>query len=133
MNGKEFRLGNMIYYKVGLWGGGIDKRKCFLAKITGLYGEGAFSFQALEGKIPDAHIFEEPIPLTEEWLLRFGFEKDRSGYRLDDINSLSFSENYIVCWHDKVLGIKQIEYVHQLQNLYFTLTGEELTIKDIKK
>lgn len=25
---------------------------------------------------------------------------------------------------------KQIEYVHQLQNLYFALTGEELTIKE---
>lgn len=73
-----------------------------------------------------------PIPLTEEWLLKFGFEKDWTGYALEDKNSLSFSVTkngaYLACWLDRSLGIT-IKYVHQLQNLYFALTGEELTIK----
>lgn len=74
-----------------------------------------------------------PIPLTEEWLLKFGFEKDWTGYALEDKNSLSFSVTkngaYLACWLDRSLGIT-IKYVHQLQNLYFALTGEELTIKE---
>ena len=31
-------------------------------------------------------------------------------------------------WNDGKDGILQIHYLHQLQNLYFTLTGEELQI-----
>lgn len=76
--------------------------------------------------------FIEPIPLNEEWLLKFGFEivngwDDYKGYKKDeveietDFNNQEFS-NYIN---------KKVQYVHQLQNLYFALTGIELLI--IKK
>ena len=69
----------------------------------------------------------KPIPLTEEWLLKFGFEitdnfqtKDRfQTHKQDGI--FWFEYGYIVV---------ELNYVHQLQNLYFALTGEELTIKN---
>jgi hypothetical protein len=81
----------------------------------------------------------KPIPLTEEWLLKLGFKQ--CGYEmlswkhetllpsfdLDGINWADFDEpdyqflNYKVA--DEIL---RIDYVHQLQNLYFVLTGEEL-------
>lgn len=80
------------------------------------------------------------IPLTEEWLLRFGwiwnedcksYEKYPNGdarmhlaYR--DINGSYTMFNYVL----KATIAEQISYVHQLQNLYFALTGEELTIKE---
>lgn len=74
-----------------------------------------------------------PIELNPEWLERFGFEKDRTGYALEDKNSLSFSVTkegkFLACWLDKSTGII-VQYVHQLQNLYFALTGEELEIKE---
>ena len=66
----------------------------------------------------------KPIPLTEEWLLKFGFE--RNGKKLtfwkidlveDEEGIFSFDESRIYI---------DIKYVHQLQNLYFALTGEEL-------
>jgi hypothetical protein len=68
-----------------------------------------------------------PMPLTEEWLLKFGFEitdnfqtKDRfQTHKQDGI--IWFEYGYIVV---------ELNYVHQLQNLYFSLTGEELTIKN---
>lgn len=71
----------------------------------------------------------EPIPLTEEWLLKFGFEKiggwdDYEGYIKDEVeialNEKYPFENYLQ---------KELKHVHQLQNLYFALTGKELTIK----
>ncbi len=77
----------------------------------------------------------EPIPLTEEWLVKFGFEK------VDHIHGYSFwslSKSKINKCHINVYehtttwmgyNIKHVKYVHQLQNLYFALTGEELTIK----
>ncbi len=74
-----------------------------------------------------------PIPLTEEWLLKFGFEKHKNNY--EEAESHNYYLNglkYISCDDNWCLFnclIKNIEYVHQLQNLTFALTNEELTIK----
>ena len=49
----------------------------------------------------------------------------RMYYNLED-NHLDDYDNFANC--NKIRWIK-IKYVHQLQNIYFALTGEELTIK----
>ena len=68
----------------------------------------------------------KPIPLTEEWLERFGFVyKNGYGYKFK-YGWISRKDKY---WSYYSLMIK-IYYVHQLQNLYFALTAEELTIKE---
>lgn len=73
----------------------------------------------------------DAIPLTEEWLLKFGFEKDDIEALSKDINSNCFMyfENGAVelleAESQVALG-KKIKYVHQLQNIYFALTNEEL-------
>jgi len=80
----------------------------------------------------------EPIELTEDWLLKFGFEID---YMNRDILICAYyGENPVT--KDYILELKntsdgwfyrngyfKIKTVHQLQNLTFALTGEELTIK----
>lgn len=77
-----------------------------------------------------------PIPLSEDWLLKAGFEKDEDGvYKMKNV----------LYWIDRCYnsntGVLQIasgyaavinapcQYVHELQNLYFCLFGEELTFK----
>jgi hypothetical protein len=73
----------------------------------------------------------KPIPLTEEWLIKFGFKHDEilSTYVFN--GSFGFIENNYT-----KLGIEygaiwtECKYVHQLQNIIFALTGEELTIKE---
>jgi hypothetical protein len=89
--------------------------------------------------------YVKPIPLTEEWLLKFGFEKYiketdyDSIYELKNINipksgyfefSVGFIENEINIFLYSGECLRHIKYIHQLQNLYFALTGEELTIKE---
>lgn len=71
-----------------------------------------------------------PIPLTEEHLLRFGFEREGNEFRTDWFLGLSFDvvENDFHVYEVRdSFHITTIKYVHQLQNLYFALTGEELT------
>ena len=79
----------------------------------------------------------EPIPLTEEWLERFGFDKDEEydeGGLVDYRWTLMYrSLEFVSFWNSEELnGVNQpqtgvdVEYVHQLQNLYFALTGQEL-------
>jgi len=82
----------------------------------------------------------EPIPLTQEWLLKFGLKHDL----YDDRFTFEMgSTDYVVEKQDDwyFIGVKyntskgnsivyfswHIYHVHQLQNLYFALTLEELT------
>jgi hypothetical protein len=75
----------------------------------------------------------KPIPLTEEWLLKFGFEKtDSHGdfeYLIDRYSY--FRGSFYIADCDECGESVEIQYVHQLQNLYFALTGEELTINEL--
>lgn len=78
----------------------------------------------------------KPISLNNNWLLRFGFELDEktNEYKISGINEpcyftvggdfvlkalISIIDDYEGCY-----------YVHQLQNLYHELTGEELILKN---
>ena len=76
--------------------------------------------------------FYKPIPLTEEWLLKFGFDLINNEYHQSRNHELKlywtvnknkmipeFNEKRFVTGYD-------FKYVHQLQNLYFALTGQEL-------
>ena len=75
------------------------------------------------------------IPLTEEWLLKFGFELDyKSDYSISygHIKNCKFSYKFNITenksWLEYHGGAIECKYAHQLQNIYFALTGEELAI-----
>jgi hypothetical protein len=72
------------------------------------------------------------IPLTEEWLLKFGFiiietnkcvEAFKENFRYS-IQQVENSNQWF--WCDGETVITNFKYVHQLQNLYFALTNQEL-------
>jgi hypothetical protein len=68
-----------------------------------------------------------PIPLTKEWLVKFGFDKKghREGLSIILENTLGYKNGrtYFKSW---CILESQPKHVHQLQNLYFALTGQEL-------
>lgn len=94
-----------------------------------------------------------PLPITEEWLLRFGFTKVPDGtfeQRFDyKYRGVTNSASLTILWNeentpcsliktnpyqerpdiDQFCTLRDIQHIHQLQNLFFALTGEELTIK----
>jgi hypothetical protein len=79
------------------------------------------------------------IPLTEEWLLKSGFIRHHTDYANDIIYIKNVPNNTEFEWgvypNEVGSGIqiqnrKLLKYVHQLQNLYFALTGEELVVKE---
>ena len=72
-----------------------------------------------------------PIELTEEWLIKAGLEKTKDYYistKTEMYKGFRFNlrvlaNEYTFCYEG---FFKKIEFVHQLQNLYFELTGSEL-------
>jgi hypothetical protein len=83
----------------------------------------------------DEHLEDyEPIPLTEEWLLKFGFKSDVVssvfGFKWVSINMTQDGD----FWVENITGeLVEIDFVHQLQNLIFALTGEELQTDEINQ
>jgi hypothetical protein len=122
---KELRIGNWVE---GLLPDDRDMIPCeFQADAKTMYA------LSTEEYVCEACIID-PIPLTEEWLIKFGFKlMVETEYTLD-----TFELNGVQLWNKKrdftelrynTCGI-DVKHVHSLQNLYFALTGEELTIKE---
>jgi hypothetical protein len=73
----------------------------------------------------------EPIPLTPEILEKCGFvEESKCWWEKDGFQILlGYTEEFGDFFHytsDHVVLSTAYKYLHQLQNLYFALTGEEL-------
>ena len=73
----------------------------------------------------------EGVPLTEEMLKKNGFSEDGSGYLYMDLKNESFIGSgrigiELLDANENILS-ECYRYVHQLQNLYFSLTQKELT------
>jgi len=90
-------------------------------------------YAEFKGMIPIQLFHLKPIPLTEEWLLKFGFvytddvDNLNRDYKLQEFEiQLHLDVNDFVCCNT-IPNYVQIKHVHQLQNLYFDFTDEELT------
>jgi len=86
-----------------------------------------------------------PIPITEEWLLRFGFEKkEKSNLYLISIHEFNLKKlcvyldinNCTIAMVDYFSNLEKTElfplnykYIHQLQNLFYSITQTELQCK----
>jgi hypothetical protein len=137
MDARELKIGNhlkngivvTIQYREGIWG-------CLITQSP--YSSGHdWEF------VKEADL--KPIELTEDWLNRFGFKvlggglyekvasEKQPGYIIGFNHPAGENHTYqlylgrIVYSH---FTGTQIEYVHQLQNLWQILTGEELTLKE---
>ena len=129
MDAKELRLGNWVK------GEGVQYQITYLdthlkGTIIGGRNEG-YSFT--KPNIDEI----KPVPLTEGWLLNFGFISDGEkipsfNFEIEDGAILSVDINgvwmvgYSYEWGSTT---KRIKHVHQLQNLYFALTEKELNEK----
>lgn len=116
MKTSELRIGNLVQY------GGITAKVSHIEKSF-FYCESELIYFTKDGERG-----AKPIPLTDEWLLKFGFVKHRKyGYFYIDFFVVDLDKNYqFYCDIDIHIVLN---HVHQLQNLYFALTGEELTFK----
>ena len=117
INAKELRIGNYVH---SLETGETQK-------ITGITEEHPF-FDAITFDYPNYDEIE-PIPLTEEWLTKLGLEKDGIWFNyLFGFYSIGISNDYSGFNFSYDDGFIPIKYVHELQNLVFSLSGYELTV-----
>jgi len=133
MKYQELRIGNFLH-------NGSDvvcveaisptyKQAIDISNVDGLSSSSCFV------SLPIADL--KPVPLTGEWLLRFGFVQNKSIGVGNDIFSGYEMEGFIIDKDfDPIISTNEgcfgfsnpVKYVHQLQNLVFALTGKELEL-----
>lgn len=146
MKAEELRIGNILKISLASGSGRAQYLPIGCQDLVRIYGGvGSFNY--------------ESIQLTEEWLVKFGFnklsicefelitksesfndgfeyyEKEETSIYINLEDEMTVSIDIVgikASNHDlEVMStkLKHVKHVHQLQNLYFTLTNEELTIK----
>ena len=142
MKANELRIGNLINR--------VTENEETICIVKGIDDSGCYTEPLNQ---PKEHYYHanpiksiEPIPLTEDILLKCGFVKDGDYFKkgvLDMFYCLKYYKHlngyyfYIQYsdspfeWDDNTFYPISCtyKYLHQLQNLHFALTGEELTIK----
>lgn len=105
MKANELRIGNYVFNKA-------HERK----QLTEVYS--------------DCSVYE-PIPLTEEWLLKFGFELNDGVYKKKGwaIFLRKEDDGFLVSRYGRHIHLG-VQYIHRLQNLWYELTDEELTLSE---
>lgn len=122
----ELRIGNIVMFE---------------SKINTLSVIGRKAVQFEEG-IGNVFKIEwlRPIPLSEDWLVKFGFEK-REDIDITQIigGSIEWYTNnildihkdsdgfFVLCLNNKAVELKS---VHKLQNFYFEGFGQELEVAE---
>lgn len=132
MNNTELMLGNVIVYK--------DQ-----VRVVESIGPEKLSLRSIDEKVDlitntiDVVNYEEcsGIPLSDEWVLALGLTADPENVIYDE-HWYDFPDKrfrikldnptpYKVELEDVVI-LKMVTYVHELQNLYFIVTGEDLKV-----
>lgn len=87
------------------------------------------------GNVSSSCDMADPIPLTPEILEKCGFIESRGSYWIGAGEESFIVQNeaggfrlMVMSYDDYAPYGKPLGYLHQLQNLYFALTGEELTV-----
>lgn len=99
MKPEELRIGNIVFSK-------INKSLKVVQCIPGI-------------NIDDL----EPVKLTEEILFEYGFKKKGACFEKNGIELFNIADLYFRAQHPIKIDLK---YMHQLQNLYFSISGYEI-------
>lgn len=121
MKANELRIGNLVKYEGKVYA--IDSISTEFPTLNTMeFGIGVVDWNNIE-----------PVTLTEEWLVKFGFEKVDYQYvkfvheeESDFIGVLHDIGFAFYVNKDDERPLIYIRYVHELQNLYYCLCGKEL-------
>ena len=132
MNANELRIGSLI----SLYRNPQDKEVC-IGKIKSIYYSPTV-YECYVAELDDGFVVNiekgiKRITLTEEWLLKFGFAKEDENNFILHQNNIYFrvhrnliSKEFMCKLVDNYSFL--IKSVHNLQNLYFSITNRELTV-----
>jgi hypothetical protein len=140
LNIKELRVGNFIYDAGIDFDNGGNKIRSDDTELVVVTVEVMASIIKYPFGNFNYHSYV-PIPISPEWLERFNFEMD-DDMEYGIIWSFKISDDASIYWNGFIeievrtkyvttrYDLDHIKHIHQLQNLYHSLTGKELELKE---
>jgi hypothetical protein len=130
----ELRIGNLVLSPQGV---GYSPKG--IIKVESIFGDGINHWQDMGAGGRASFTDIQPIPLTPEILEKCGFEFVEDSFGDQDLSRWQYTfENYgksiDIYLTDGSCNLsdrenQQLNYVHQLQNLFFAISGRELEVK----
>lgn len=130
MEAKNFRIGNFVNAKTTEDEFNVVKEIGFSDNQRGYY----LRLKNINHGVWLEHNDEDliiGIPITEKWLVNLGFEKGfyyEKGFLKLSNGKKRTLVRYVISDSESV-SIATIQFVHELQNLFFAITGKELELK----
>jgi hypothetical protein len=123
MKANDLRLGNLIYWN-------IPEKIDTIHTVVGIRNDKPQTTPISLGERIEDY---KPIPLTEEWLKKFGFEdlyygEDKFGWIKEGVNISKYFNFVLMLPNAEYYDSTKIKWVHDLQNLYYAITGVELSV-----
>ncbi|WP_018614431.1 hypothetical protein [Segetibacter koreensis] len=131
---KELRLGNIVKVKEQpLTGMDVYAKIAFLGRDIPDLGKGGVWVETEGTQEPVYAESIDPIELTPQILINCKFFGDFtiSIEQDDKLSGLQISPTILVLYEGQRIPVKRLQYLHQLQNLYYDLTGEEIIIESL--
>jgi len=136
----QLRIGNLVTLsekiRKHMWYNHIHAENHFFDVQT-IYSDKDVALQLDEEIVDLSQEDIEPIMLEKEWLRAFGAEINSSNNYILDRFEFIWKEGYnywYVLGEESSTYLTKIEYVHELQNFYFVMNGEDLVLlKEIGK
>ncbi len=125
INEKELRIGNWVIYQ---------------DEFDGRSYELEFTIGHFMGIFEKNYGPPEPIPLTEEWIIKMGFKKlNNSMFRRGALTLQWTTMHTGETLHEKILSSQKairiclggsfvcnVAYVHKMQNFFYAISGNEI-------
>ena len=141
INPEELRRGNIVSLELG---GGFKPKMGIIKEIL----EDRISYDRYfvpplntepKDRFKALYCYVKGIPLTKEWLIKFGFKYTEQGWYYlrfgDNSITINIKGNRTVLGSRKAvreawnIDLNHALQVHQLQNLFYVIEGKELEIK----
>ena len=133
MKAQDLRIGNYVY---------LCNDFCHLTSILSPNKTNGYMVEIwINGPVKTKLENIKPIPLDEEWMVKLGFnfyksaqksrcyQIKRGSHKTQNFRTFNLYQKKDGFGINASDGYEKCVYVHQLQNLYFALTGEELTLQ----
>lgn len=131
VHARDLMVGNIVLHESPFFSGTLSS----IHQVTGVFCDRVEHYK-------NDNVFDDytspyesifGIPLDDEWLQRLGFVKAHYGY--DYLMGGHFNlfygpaKQFLSCYKENIASDLPIKSVHQLQNIYYALTGLELNYR----
>lgn len=117
MKAEELRIGNLVTLSGSL-----------ILTVYEIHEDCFYAKDAKGSSFKNTWADLQQIPLSEEVMLKCGFNENEFGFHKGMLSFLFRTDKKFIPNIFDICCLKEVKHLHQLQNLFYAITGEELEV-----